>query len=644
MVFKTTLLRLLMATMPSALQCQLVPLKIGSFHQPMSQNDLGRGFKLNVAPGEDSFKKKVFDGTLEIQPMTTSTTVSTVIKDSKSLEESMEIGGRLAVSYGPTISGEGSGNYLDKSVSSTRQVTVVYRSRHTAFFKRLQPSTLTPTQDATDIISQPQALADNFGTQFVDTIVYGAQLDVSFTVKASKDIDIEEIEAELKGRIGTGALNIEFAAKFKKQDGQERAAYNMNIAAEATGVLVTIPANPDFETVDKIIDDFNIEYTTKFEDFKIEDIPLLEQIEPVGFMLSATADRIDTLNKMEVAVLEDRMEKLGRSFSDTMLWKAKLNLIDRDLKTRYESNHKLRVEMYHPYIKQQQVKMKALNDKINEYLAFRASSLTVLVASNTTVPDVYPMIGSADEGVMRGLSGEYFLPDPVKFGDHDPLQDMYYIGFALGDEDEMIPWMNGCLKRDEDNIVIATAETPEELYSKAQPRKGGYSRLNRGTLPVCPNGRSLTLEQCRKAGLALGAQLRDGKNVLVGAWTHAPSGCFTNPTEDNAVHYSVNPIATPDARYSLLCRKYAPSADKYIQYTRGTVAKCPEGKALTKEQCLEAGLAFSGFLRKGKVLVSSWANTPSGCFLLPTKDNAIHYSENMVGTKKDDQFTALCLK
>jgi len=469
MVSKTEFFRLLIiAAIPSALvHCQsIIPLKIGSFHQHMSQNDLGRGFKLNVAPREDGFKNKVFDGTLEIQRMTGSTTVFTVIKDFKSLEKSMEIGGRLAMSYGPTINGEGSsGNYLDKYVSSARQVTLVYRSRHTDFIKRLKPGTLMPTQDAADIISQPQKLANNFGTLFVDTIVYGAQLDVSFTITSTEDIDIEEIEVGIKGGIdNNGALDVEFAAKFEKQDGQERAVYNIYISAEATGVFVSIPVNPTFEQVAKIIEDFNIEYATKFEDFNMEDIPFWGQIEPVAFRLSATADRIDTLDKMEVAVLEEKMEKLGRAFSDTMLWKTKLNVINRDLRIRYESNHKLRVEMYNPYIKQQRMKMKALNEKINECLAFRASSLSVLVAS--TVPDAYPIVGSADEDVFRGLSGEYYSSDPVEFGSHEPLQDMYYIGFALKAGDEMIPWMHGCLRRKEDDVVIAIAETPEKLFSQ----------------------------------------------------------------------------------------------------------------------------------------------------------------------------------
>jgi len=229
--------------------------------------------------------------------------------------------------------------------------------------------------------------------------------------------------------------------------------------------------------------------------------------------------------------------------------------------------------------------------------------------------------------------------------------------------------MNGCLKAEEGDAVIATAETPEELYEKVSPKPttlsptpeykkvspkpttlsptpeySDYTRLKRGTLPVCPKGRYLTLEQCREAGLILGAKLRDGTNVVVGKWTHTPSGCFTNPTEDNAIHYSVNSRGTPDHRYSLLCTKSLSSVDKYVQYARGSAARCLDGKSLTKKECHEAGLAFNGFFRDGRIQVGSWSHTPSGCFLNPTEDNAIHYAVNVGGTKADNRYTILCKK
>lgn len=131
----------------------LIPIKIGSFHKTISDKDLGRGFKLNIAEGKDTFKEHVFKkGQIEEQPSTTTDVISTIIKDSESLQDSMGIKGNLSVSYGPLISGEGSGNYLKSCMTTTKKVTLIYRSRHTAYFKRLQPGTLEPTQSANKMI------------------------------------------------------------------------------------------------------------------------------------------------------------------------------------------------------------------------------------------------------------------------------------------------------------------------------------------------------------------------------------------------------------------------------------------------------------------------------------------------------------
>ena len=441
---------------------RIIPLKVGDFHQPLSVNDIGRGFKLNVASGEDCFKKKVFTGEMETAPMTGSTTVSEIITDMSTLDESMEINGKLGVSYGPMISGEGSGRYVQETVSNRRRAVVVYRTRQNAFFRRFKPGTLSAVKDVDEHREDSGYLTSKYGTKFIDTVVYGAQLDVTFTVTSQTDIDMDEIEAELKGKIGIGVLSIEFDAKFNKGNSSEEAQYNMSIKAEATGVLVTIPANPTFKQVTEIIQDFNVAYRKKFDNFSVEkDNPLLKNIEPVGFMLSNIADRIPTLDPMQVARLEDKMEDLEKVFRKTVLWKAKLNAIDSDLKERYERDHKQRVEMYNPYINIQRDAMAILEDKMDECITYRAKDLEKLIAQE--VPTAYPSTGSPEEDVYRGLCGEYFFPSPVKI-EGNSLDDVYYVGFAVKNDDKFVPWMDGTLKN-KAGVTIATAKTPKDLLA-----------------------------------------------------------------------------------------------------------------------------------------------------------------------------------
>ena len=442
-----------------------IPLKVGDFHQPISVHDIGRGFKLNVASGEDCFKKKVFTGEMETSAMTSSTTVSEIITDMSTLNESMEINGNLGVSYGPMISGEGSGSYVQETVSNRHRAVIVYRTRHMAFFKRLKPGTLKEVKDVHEHREDSGYLTSKYGTKFIDEIVYGAQLDVTFTVTSQTDIDMNEIEAELKGKVGIGVLSIEFAGKFNKGKHGEEAQYNMSIIAEATGVLVTIPPNPTFEQVTKIIEDFNDAYHEKFNNFSVENgNPLLKDIEPVGFMLSGTADRIPTLNRMQVARLEDKMKDLEKVLRKTVLWKAKLNAIDSDLIERYKRDPKGQSEMYNPYIKIQRDAMAILEDKMDECIAYRAKDLEKLIEEE--VPKAYPTAGSPDEDVYRGLCGEYYFPTPVKI-EGKSLDDVYYEGIAVKNDpknDKFVPWMDGTLKN-KAGVTIATAKTPEDLLA-----------------------------------------------------------------------------------------------------------------------------------------------------------------------------------
>ena len=73
---------------------------------------------------------------------------------------------------------------------------------------------------------------------------------------------------------------------------------------------------------------------------------------------------------------------------------------------------------------------------------------------------------------------------------------------------------------------------------------------------LCAIDANLDVDKCLEAGLAFGGTLRDGV-LTEGEWTHAPPGCFLNPSEDNAIHYNTNSTAAEFSGgvYSALCLK-----------------------------------------------------------------------------------------
>jgi hypothetical protein len=246
------LLLLFQATVPAVLSSSFIPLSLGpDFQIPFSDDDILRGFKVNIADGENPLKQRAFEGTVRAIPFVTSYTKSQVIKSEAELADMMEISGSLGVSYGPLISGEGSGKFVKNKVVTNRQTSVLYRTRRVAYAKAVDISTITAVDDMA--LMSGDEIAEVYGTKFITQMVYGAQLDVIFTVTASENIDIQEIEAELEGRIGVGPLKIEFEAKFHKQTGESRSALELSIVAQASGVDFPTPANPSFDQVNDLI-------------------------------------------------------------------------------------------------------------------------------------------------------------------------------------------------------------------------------------------------------------------------------------------------------------------------------------------------------------------------------------------------------
>lgn len=445
----------------------VIPVKIGDSIQTVSENDIGRGFKLNIKEGENPYKNHVFSGGIETGKKVDEKTHVRIVRDESEMKELLDISGSITVSlYGGSISGTGSGGYFSNAVVSKKQVRVFYRSRKLAFFKRLLLTDSDLTQDAQNLaLSSPNEFAKKFGTKYVQEVGYGAQLDVSFTIRSSEEIDAEDILAELKGSIGKGKLTADFAAKFQMTRNETKTLYEMEIAAEATGALITVPANPTFNETIGIINDFNEEYQRKYENFDVNNQDLLKQIEPLQIILGNTKDRMEELNEMQLDVLENKMEDLGEVFLSSFVLKSQLDRINYELKETYENDPKLRVEMYNPYLLRLEEAVDNIDQKINDCLTFRSLPISQIVSGD--VPEEYPVEASNDDNFIRGLRGEGYIEAPVKIGNYQPLEDIYYTGFTLMDEDgEMIPWMKGQLFDNRDRL-IATADTPETLYELA---------------------------------------------------------------------------------------------------------------------------------------------------------------------------------
>jgi len=80
--------------------------------------------------------------------------------------------------------------------------------------------------------------------------------------------------------------------------------------------------------------------------------------------------------------------------------------------------------------------------------------------------------------------------------------------------------------------------------------------------------------------------------------------------------------------------------DGVVLINSGLGIKCVPGSDISEQDCAAAGQSVGGQLRKGDLLVGSWADTPYGCFL-ESSDMAIHYGRNG-GGHNNGNFQSVC--
>ena len=168
--------------------------------------------------------------------------------------------------------------------------------------------------------------------------------------------------------------------------------------------------------------------------------------------------------------------------------------------------------------------------------------------------------------------------------------------------------------------------------NECEPKVDRGFRLLPQSYDTCPSFMFLSKDNCKAAGLAVGAILQDGK-VSEGSWSGVPFGCSIN-VNGGYIHYN-SYRGENDGNYQPVCSK-----GSFTLLPKSFKGGCPLSMGLSKEGCAAAGLSAGGKLRDGNLVEGSWGHTPFGCFILP-EDSAIHYNSNDNGVN-DGRFESLC--
>jgi hypothetical protein len=463
----------------------VIPFGIGfsNLDAAVSDQDLLRGFKLNTfSSSEPAMRGQVFDPTCDAAqiitvPKVKQSTKMTLVSDSKDTNEAMEIEGKLSVAYGPMISGEGAGSFMKKFASSRKEVKFVYRSRRTAFARRPQGpiNMLRPSDYVLNLQTDFDTIYGNYGTFFINQIIYGAQIEIVYTISSESVMDQQEIEAELQGSVGVGVLSVDFEARFDQKKTSEEKRLKMSIEynilgaevdGDASGVIdgETIGAQGAFGTMFDIINQFQADYKKRRiltcqncgmskedcgADNEVETANVAENLAEeakdcivlpyVGGGLSPIAMSLETLSNAELrppdgftaVIIADKMTQLSKTIADVYFQEEILRREQAKVNTA-NPRGKLRRENYYPWLKAKDNMFVRIGDIMKNVSDFRRLAISELL--DATVPkkptDSYDLLYKID-----GLLGNGFVYPPVKFGDKE-FPDMYWEGYTIVEESQ----------------------------------------------------------------------------------------------------------------------------------------------------------------------------------------------------------------
>merc|ERR1711862_1088642 len=103
----------------------------------------------------------------------------------------------------------------------------------------------------------------------------------TYTVASEEDIDIFNIGAALKSKIGKGPTKGKLKAELDFDTNDSSSKYQMTIHARCSGDNFLVPLNPTFDQMEETIKEFNEQYEQNIDEGIVR---------PIGFGLSSISD------------------------------------------------------------------------------------------------------------------------------------------------------------------------------------------------------------------------------------------------------------------------------------------------------------------------------------------------------------------
>lgn len=420
----------------------VLPIKAGMEPTaPITKLNLYQGIKTNINSDGTILRPKLFqyneDDIIRTFSNRQTYEFNTVIQKQSDINDAIGIDGSLSVATGP-VSGSGAGNYLSSHSATKNSVTFLYTVRHQVYSELPNENAYKPVHVVSTMINNNQyhELAEHYGTSFINSIIFGMQLDIKFTISSESDVDAEDIQAHIAANIGSGkGMTGDIAAKFNSTKTSKHELYTMTIEATSMGTNIFVPANPSFEEVGGIVDQFNGHFNSTIR--QIRKIGINEASKNITGALAAvavgyadTSTYLPQLNADDHAKIERRLISNAKTMQSTILAMGQLEAQKTFLTQTFTDGKDLH-DYYYPWNrKYQDFYNHVLLPKLQECEGFQEQNVTEILNSVNNVPSA---LSTDAQRVIKGLLGKGYVAAPVTLEDKN-FTDMYWDnGYVLFD-------------------------------------------------------------------------------------------------------------------------------------------------------------------------------------------------------------------
>jgi len=436
----------------------VLPNHVGSnFASQFTRTDLFRGYK--VSDQNNPMKPYIFkdpdqNQALRYEKISQNFNKQQIIQTREDVNKVLGISGELSVSYGP-VSGRGSGDYLDRQISSKTKIIVTVVDR-TAFFqiRVANNGNLEYTDSFQELYDKGDmnVIYDRYGTYMTNAVQYGCSLYARYEITSETEIDSTEINAEVVGSIGVGVLKGNIKGKFEANEGSERAQYRMSITGIIQGVDINFPnlnGLDGFDAANEIINTYN-----EAKDAMREEADGIDDIEELTGTFSPSAITLDSIDTF-VSILDmdpnaafwlnEQARATGDVLQQSYLDDHRLEAERVRLLAKYPGGIDYR-RIYVPFYSAQQTLGTVVKDKIDECLKYMLKPAREILCDEKRAPNplsieyLIRIVGLLGGGVIFEPWGSDSLlyEGYTVFNEETKEDESFYKGRLLCNDDESI--------------------------------------------------------------------------------------------------------------------------------------------------------------------------------------------------------------